>query len=440
MPDEPTKEDKPAAKDEPAERVSALDEAKRALESAGAGESDDGEEPEPEDAASPEAIAKRVAALGEEDEVERFARIEEEKLAERRRKQRKTKKGGGLEAAASKKLAKIGAKAPVRREIATATDADPLIDRAAQFSDWAKKNQKAVGIVAAAAVAVMAGLGIYGYVQKKRETDASVELAKAVAAERGRIGDPDKEDDEDKPRDPRPVFKTVDDRREAALKDYRDVESRFHGTGAASLARLSEGSLLLDKHDADGALVAFGDVKVSPLGQADAEVKGRALEGVGFAHELKAVAGDGEHADDAQLDEANKAFRELENTDVLGFKELGMYHQARVFEKKGDKAKAVDLLRNLHERTTKPGENHPFFYLEQVADDRLRALDPTALPPKQAGRLGGPGGNQMNEAQMKKLIEQLQKQAKDKDKDEHGGGALPAPQPPPGPPPGAPPK
>ena len=46
---------------------------------------------EPEDAMSPEAIAKRVAALGGEDEVDRLARDEELKLAERR-----AKAGGGV--------------------------------------------------------------------------------------------------------------------------------------------------------------------------------------------------------------------------------------------------------------------------------------------------------------------------------------------------------
>jgi hypothetical protein len=112
-------------------------------------------------------------------------------------------------------------------------------------------------------------------------------------------------------------------------------------------------------------------------------------------------------------------FKELENSvDVLGFKELGMYHQARVLELRnggGDKEKAKELLKTVHERINKPGENYPFPYLKDVADDRLRALDPAALPPKPASQMGGPGGNKMSEEQMRKLIEQLKKQ--------QGGGA-----------------
>src|SRR5690606_20261285 len=120
---------------------------------------------------------------------------------------------------------------------------------------------------------------------------------------------------------------------EAALEQYREVRGKFPGTGAAILARLAEGSLLLDARDADGALAAYTDVKDSPLAAADSEVKGRALEGIGFAYELKALAAPAEK--ETHLDAALEAFRELENAvEVKGFKELAIYHQARVLTNK----------------------------------------------------------------------------------------------------------
>jgi hypothetical protein len=78
-----------------------------------------------------------------------------------------------------------------------------------------------------------------------------------------------------------------------------------------------------------------------------------------------------------------------------------------VLQAKGDKDKAKELLKTVRERVTKPGENHPFPYLEEVATDRLRALDPQAAPPKQAGAMQGPGGSKMSEAQIRELIEKL---------------------------------
>lgn len=107
-----------------------------------------------------------------------------------------------------------------------------------------------------------------------------------------------------------------------------------------------------------------------------------------------------------------------------------MYHQARVLELKGDKDKAKELLKSLHERLAKPGENHPFPYLEQVADDRLRALDPSALPAKSSGAMAGPGGSpKMNDAQMKALIEQLKRQQAGKEPgDVPGMPPMPSPE------------
>lgn len=398
---------------------------------------DDGEDA-PIDAASPAAILKRVSALDADDDAERIARDEEAKLEARRSANKKPKRKSGLEASASKRLAKIGAKAPVKREIATAVDADPLLDRANDLGKWVKKNQQLVtGVAIAAAVAIAGSLG-YTVYQHKRENDASAQLAAAVADERGRIGDPDKEDEPDRPHDPTPVFKTTEDRREAALTGYRTVETKFRGTGAAILARLSEGSLLLDKEDPDGALAAYTDVSTSVLAKADPEVRGRSLEGMGFAYELKADATSGDAVKDL-LDKAAKEYRELENTDVTGFKELGMYHEARVLKKQGSTEQAVDMLKKLHERLHKEKDEHPFVYLETVADDALRSLAPDALPPKQtaggmggmpgmgAGMsgMGGPGGkgkNQLNPAQIQKIYEQLQK----------SGGGKGAPPLPPG--------
>lgn len=380
----------------------------------------------PADDMSQEAIARRVAALSTRDETDADAEAAEAKLRARREKQEASKKKkGGLEVAASKRLAKIGEKTgdkaekKAARRIAPAADQDPLLERTTQIGRWLKQNQKLVSAISIAAVLGLVGFGGYAYMEHRKELAASTALSAAVEAQQGRIGDPEKEKEQeadDRFHDPRPVFKTVEDRREAALEKYRAVAQQYPGTGAAILARLSEASLLLDKRDADGALAAFEQVKGSPLAAADAEVRGRALEGLGFAHELKAQDGD-----KARLEAAAKAFRELENTDVKGFKELGMYHQGRVFEAQGDRDKAKEILKSAYERVTKPGENHPFPYLETVIEDRLRALDPNALPPKPASMFGtAPGGGKsMNEAQIRQLIEQMRKQ-QEQGGDPHG--------------------
>jgi hypothetical protein len=377
---------------------------------------DETQEAPESDAANPAAIARRVEALEAEDAGEALAREEERKLQERRAAKKGIKKKGGLEAAASKKLSKIGTRAEPRRAVAVAADADPLIERTAKLSEWAKKNQKTVQLVGLALLAGLIGVAGFLYYQNKRETEASLILTKAVEAQGARIGEPPKSEEEDENRGV--FYKTYDDRRAAALKQYKEVQAKFPGTGAAILSRLAEGSLLLDKRDPDAALAAYTDVKGSPLAAADTEVKGRALEGIGFAHELKAIATPAEK--DKHYDAALAAYKELENAaDVKGFKELAMYHQARVLQQKGDKDKAKEILSSLKERFNKsdealaPGLPPPptYPYLKEVAMDRLHGLDPSAVP--KAPPAHG-GGGQPTPAQLKKMMEDLQKKG-------HGG-------------------
>ena len=198
--------------------------------------------------------------------------------------------------------------------------------------------------------------------------------------------------------------------------------------------------------------------RIRPSAQADGEVRGRALEGIGFADELLAQTDAG--GKDKHLSDALTEFEALEHVDVNGFKELGLYHQARVQEAKGDKAKAIELLKDVQKRVSDPGETHPFSYLEFVVEDRLRELDPTALPPKApktldrggpagAGRGVGPGGGSggldMNDPQVQKLLEQM-RQRKGGDSPRGLPTGMPPmppagrpPMPPAGGPPGAPP-
>ena len=115
---------------------------------------------------------------------------------------------------------------------------------------------------------------------------------------------------------------------------------------------------------------------------------------MGFAYELMADAATGDAAKPL-LEKAGQEYRALENTDIEGFKELGMYHQARVLSKQGTPEPAIELLKKLHERLHKGAEGHEFVYLEQVADDALRSLAPEALPPRPSmASMGGMGGLQ----------------------------------------------
>jgi hypothetical protein len=374
----------------------------------------------------PEAIAARIERLGEETDLDRLASEEEKKLIERKRQKKKGKKG--LESAASKRLAKIGegkVKRPSALADVVAPGADPLLERAARARTWIRDHRQTFGaLVTIAALGVGGALG-WMYWQDKRNDESSALLAQGFAAEHGHISDTadDDDDDDSKSKQLYPTFKSVGDRRDAALAKYRAVESKYSGTGAAILARLAEAALLLDAGDAKGAMAAYDDVQKSPLALADAEVRGRAIEGRGFCEEL--LAQSDEAAAPAHRDAAVAAYRELEAVDLKGFKELGKYHEARVLAAKGDKAAAIDLLKEVHRLVSEPGETRPFPYLEFVAEDRLRELDPTALPPKPPPMKPGAGagaGADTDDPRVQEMLRHLKEQAEQK-----GHGPAPAP-------------
>jgi hypothetical protein len=377
----------------------------------------------------PEAVAARVDTFAEESDIDRMAREEEKKLHERNR----TKGKQGLQAAASRRLARIGevkVKRPSAASDAFSAEADPLLERTARVTAWIREHRQTFGGIVAVALLGLGGFLGYSYWQGKHEADASAILGQAFADEHGRVSDKSDDDEDDaKIRPLYPTFKSVAGRRDAAIARYREVQTKFAGTGAAILAHLAEAGLLLDGGDAKGAAAAYSDVKASPLARADAEVRGRAIEGIGFADELLAQSDPGNK--DGHLDDALTAFKQLEEVDMKGFKELGQYHQARVLQARGDRARAIELLKQVEKGVSEPGSEHPFSYLQDVVEDRLRALDPGALPPKAAKTPGpgagkGPGGLDMNDPKVQELLRQLRQQHS------QGGSA------PPGPPPGGP--
>jgi hypothetical protein len=369
-------------------------------------------EPMGDDKFGPQAIAARIEKIGAETDVERTAREEEQKLNQRRK-----GKKSGLEAAASKRLAKIGETA-VKRP--SAASVDPDVVRAARIGKWVDDHRQSfIGAVGVVVIAV-AGLAGWLYWRDKHALDASILLGQAFAAEHGHIAAPKANEDDEATASAKllyPTFTTVGEQRDAALVKYRSLESKYSGTGAATVSHLAEGSLLLDAGDGAGALAAYEQVASSALAQADAEVRGRALEGKGFADELLANKDPATH--DKYIDDAAAAYKALEAVDENGFKELGLYHQARIAAVKGDKAKAVEILKDVVKRISDSSDTHAFAYLQFEAEDTLRDLDPSAAPPKAPKGAAGANGVDMTDPKIQELIKQMQEKAK--------GGVVPVP-------------
>lgn len=248
---------------------------------------------------------------------------------------------------------------------------DALARGVAAAGKWLKRNSVGVQYVLLAALVGGVGFGIYSYFNGSKAEAASALLARAVHSDRGVV------DADPPPRKPGEeqvvaVFKTEKERADAALAEYRQAETAAKGSGAGILARLGEAGVLLDSKQYDAAIAAYREVKGSPLGAADADVMGRAVEGIGFALEGK-----------GDKDAAIGAFKEMESMTARGFKELGMYHQARLLAGKGEKDKALALIKSARDRIrTDP---RGFAYVDGVLEELNKTLDPEGAAKAKGG-------------------------------------------------------
>jgi tetratricopeptide (TPR) repeat protein len=282
---------------------------------------------------------------------------------------------------------------------------DALARGSSAVSKWIRENFGIIQWVILGAIAVGGGYLFYQTRVDKKDAGATTALMAGVTADRGLVMAEDKRTEEQKEADPSKVFKTAEERTDAALAAYKKAAADHAGTATALLARLGEAGEYLDKQDWPHALEGFSAVASSTLAAADPDVKGRALEGLGFAKEGK-----------GDLDGALATFKELEGIDARGFKELGLYHQGRIYLAKGDKDKAKDFLKQVRDKLEQPTTEGPatVHYVQRMTDEMLRRIDPSLVPNK-APVIGGPKGDVKTSEEIERIKRQLMEQLKQKD-------------------------
>jgi predicted negative regulator of RcsB-dependent stress response len=261
------------------------------------------------------------------------------------------------------------------RETAAAQglDASEVVDdalaRLAHTSiTWLRKNFNTVQWIVVLLVAGGISWQIYDYRAKRNREDATDVLMDAVEAERGRVPPAEGQDPGASPDDLRQQFPSEKSRLEAAEEAYAKLVEDGDDSATAIFARLGHAGVLFDEGKYDEALAEYNAVKTSALSEHDDDVQGRVLENIGLCLEGK-----------KDLDAALGTFRELENKDIPGFTSVAKYHQARLLFAKGEKEKALGLIKQVREKLAdkrKPGE--PAGYLEISARELHRSIDPEA--------------------------------------------------------------
>ncbi len=333
------------------------------------------------------------------------------------------------EEAAGKRRTRLDERSAPTRNLEAGEIVDDALARSTQAAgEWLKKNFNVVQWFILAGLVGWIGYSIYNYRAGRAAEKASAELSAAIRAEGARIGSDDsKPDPQTGIIDTRAAYPTSADRLHAAEAQYRAIADGSSQSTAATLAKLGLASVLYDEGKYADAKTAYQAVKDSKLAAQDADVKGRALEGVGMSLES---LGD--------KDGAEKAFGELSNLDELGFGALGNYHQARLAYAANNPEKAKELLKDAQKKLDsgdKTEDKKTFGtsgYLEQSVKDLLKVIDPSAVSAtpnsltaeqiqELQDQMGSPGsggdGKAMSSAKLQELLKQMSKTA---------GGKLPA--------------
>jgi tetratricopeptide (TPR) repeat protein len=237
-------------------------------------------------------------------------------------------------------------------------------------------------------VAAWIGWQIYSWRSDKTAAKASDALSEAVNADLGRVGATE-DDAEGRTIDSRRSFASEEEQLTAAKAAYEKVVAERPSAAAAGMAELGLAGVLYDQGKYDEAKKLFDQAATGDLAKLDPEARARAVEGSGLSLEGK-----------GDQDGALKRFGELENLDVPGFRELALFHQARLLHRKGDNDGAKERLKKVVEKLGKEKDSTALDshgYLLDSARSLLERIDPKAVPPPSS-----------DEA-LKRAIEQFQK-------------------------------
>jgi hypothetical protein len=216
-----------------------------------------------------------------------------------------------------------------------------------------RPHAKAIAIVSIGVVLIVAGLSIWTGLERRKAGNATKAFTDVVAKLNAPVEEAGPQLDLSDPSNPQLAakkadYKTFADRDQAALDEVSKLEGAYKGKVATD-ARIVQAGLLYDAGKYDEAIAAYKDfLTASP----PPELGARAREGIGYALEAKALAQTDAAARNAGLDEAQRAFAQIEADEKGPFMGLALYHRARIAQLKGDKAGAVSLYKQAAEKLT----------------------------------------------------------------------------------------
>lgn len=216
---------------------------------------------------------------------------------------------------------------------------DALARSTDSATKWLKKNSNILQWIFVSGVTLWAGWGLYGWQKARSAATSSDKVAKAAAAQFGKVGEEDKAEDNPQVVDPTPVFADQQARLEAARAAYETALKSASNDGVGLYARLALGSVLIEQGKLDEAKAEYDRVLAAKFTEKDAAIKAQAQEGLAQVAEAK-----GDKAGALAL------YEEIAAANLGGTSELGQYNRARLLHALGRSDEAKKLIAALYEK------------------------------------------------------------------------------------------
>jgi hypothetical protein len=232
-----------------------------------------------------------------------------------------------------------------------------------QVGRGAARSGRMVGLAVVLGIAaVVAGVVLYARSERASATATKV-LSEAVAYEaRAAVGDPELLLGKSKRRPTAPVVKDEAARTEAVEKSLGELSTQAAGSGAETDAVLITAARLMREGKAAEAEAEYR--KFLERAGAGHPLRWAAREGLGFAREAQ---------DD--LPGALVEFTALAGEKGVFYRDMGLYHRARVLERQGKKDEALTVY---HQYIAEYPLTDPSIAQSEVRK-RLEELDPKAV-------------------------------------------------------------
>lgn len=277
-------------------------------------------------------------------------------------------------AAKRRKLREEERSSAAQEGLATGERVDDALSRSADAGvRFLRANFVWLQWIVIAGLAAGMGFLIYEYREDVAAEKAGTKLAGILSTEFGRIASTDAVTPSDRRLvDPRPEFESEQVRAQKAAEKWNSLKSAKAGALKLSSMLGRAGALydqgkFVEARAAYESIVADGQSKLLP------QIKGRALEGVGFTLESE-----------KKYEEAKRAFEKLSSVESKEFSNLQKFHVARIEFLLGNRDKSKELLSALDTKLSEgAGPQGPTDYLGAAVRDLLKTVDPTKAQEEQ---------------------------------------------------------